>query len=250
MRLLYRHHRGIPRTGFTLVEMLVAVSIIGVLLAMLLPAVQRARQTARRVTCLSNLHQWTIALQQFAIIHDGYLPRRGQGVQPTKQLNRPDDWFNALPPLMENVPYIDLVSLDSRPKAENDSVWICPEASELDKQALLAYGISDVPQAFFPYAMNMWLSTWIAPLPDHLERVGPTSTMVFMADGLGPYCSTVPSTQPYSPVARHAGMVNIAFLDGHVASLPGDLVGCRVGDPRLPDVRWIVPGSLWTGPPF
>jgi prepilin-type processing-associated H-X9-DG protein len=54
----------------------------------------------------------------------------------------------------------------------------------------------------------------------------------------------------YSPLARHAGMVNIGFLDGHVVSLPGDLVGCGVGDPKLPDVRWIVPGSPWTGPPF
>jgi len=230
--------------------MLVVVAVIGALLAILLPAVQQARQTARRVTCLSNLHEWMIAFQQFADIHDGYLPRRGQGVMPTSVLNRPEDWFNAVPPLMENSAYIDLVTLNSQPKAQDNSVWICPEAQELDQQALLTYRISPPPPAFFAYGMNMWLSTWLTPLPDHLEHVGPTSTMVVMADGLGPYCSIVPSKLPYSPLARHAGMVNIGFLDGHASSLPGSLVGCGLGDPQLPDVRWIVPGSPWTGPPM
>jgi prepilin-type processing-associated H-X9-DG protein/prepilin-type N-terminal cleavage/methylation domain-containing protein len=239
-------------SGFTLVEILVAVAIVGALVAILLPAVQQARQTARRVACLSNLHEWMIAFQHYADIHDGYLPRRGQGVKPTQQLNQPDDWFNALPPLMENTPYTVLVAQNAKPKAQDNSVWICPESKELDAQTLAAYRITNDtdPTTFFSYGMNMWLSTTLSPLPDHLEHVGPTSTMVVMADGLGPWCSVVPSTQPYSPLARHGGLVNIGFLDGHVSSLPGDLVGCGVGDPQLPDVRWIVPGSVWTGPPL
>ena len=249
MRRLQRAIR-FERSAFTLVELLVAIAVIGVLVAMLLPAVQQARQTARRMTCLSNLHQWMIAFQEFANAHDGYLPRRGQGVQATSQLDRPDDWFNAIPPLMENQAYIDLVGLNRQPQPQDNSVWMCPEAQPLDQKILASLGVSYSPATFFAYGMNMWLSTWLSPLPDHLERVGPTSTMVVMADGLGPYCSVVPSKMSYSPVARHAGMVNIGFLDGHVASLPGDVVGCGVGDPQLPDVRWIVPGSPWTGPPF
>jgi hypothetical protein len=42
--------------------------------------------------------------------------------------------------------------------------------------------------------------------------------------------------------------VNVAFLDGHVESLLGSYVGCGVGDPQHPDVRWLVPGSSWLGP--
>ena len=242
MTLLHRQHDR--PAGFTLLELLVAVTVIGLLVALLLPAVQQARQGARRAWCQSNLHQWTIALHHFAEIHDGYLPRRGQGVQqPTTTLNRADDWFNALPVFLESQPYSDLTQLNACPKAEDNSVWICPEAVPLDTGKP-----TTTPSFFASYGMNMWLSTWNAPQPDHIERVGPTSTMVFMADGLGPQCSLVPSTQQYSPVARHAGLVNIAFLDGHVASLSGDLVGCGVSDPQLPDVRWIVPGSVWTGP--
>ncbi|HVU86194.1 MAG TPA: prepilin-type N-terminal cleavage/methylation domain-containing protein [Pirellulales bacterium] len=231
------HRRRCP-AAFTLVELLVAIAVMGVLLALLLPAVQQARQSARRVTCLSNLHEWSVALQHFVEIHDGYLPRRGQGVQQTSQLTRPDDWFNALPTYMEQRPYSELWQQGIQPRPEQASVWNCPEALDTGQTI------------FFAYGMNMWLSTWNAPQPDSIEKVGPTSTMVFMADGPGPYCSILPSKQPYSPVARHGGLVNIAFLDGHVTSLSGDLVGCGVGDPQLPDVRWVVPGSVWTGPPY
>ena len=71
-----------------------------------------------------------------------------------------------------------------------------------------------------------------------------------MADGLGPYCSTIPSTKDYSPIARHiGGTVNIAFLDGRVEAFLGEDVGCGVGDPQRDDIRWNPPNSKWPGPP-
>jgi prepilin-type processing-associated H-X9-DG protein len=73
--------------------------------------------------------------------------------------------------------------------------------------------------------------------------------MVFMADGWGPFCAVLPSSKPYSPVARHgAGTVNIAFLDGHIETFSGEDVGCRIGDPKRPDVRWYPPNTRWPGP--
>ena len=59
--------------GFTFVEMLVVIGIIGLLTAMLLPALNVAREQARRTTCLSNLRQLTMAWQLYAQEHGGRL---------------------------------------------------------------------------------------------------------------------------------------------------------------------------------
>ncbi|HWB13201.1 MAG TPA: DUF1559 domain-containing protein [Pirellulales bacterium] len=226
------------RLSLTLVELLVVVSVTALLVGLLLPAVQQARAAARRAACQSNLKQWALAVQYYADVHRGLLPRRGEGQEPTTFLDRPDDWFNALPELIENQRYITLVQKNMVPKAGDHSVWICPEAVQGPNQP-----------TFFAYGMNMWLSTWFEPMQDNIDKVGPRSTMVFMADAPGAYCSVLPAPKPYSPTARHNGFVNISFLDGHVASFPGPEVGCDIGDPKRPDVRWIVPGSTWPGPP-
>lgn len=64
------------RRGFTLIELLVVIAIIALLLAILMPALQRVRKQANAVVCMSNLHQWSICFANYTSDNDGLFPRR------------------------------------------------------------------------------------------------------------------------------------------------------------------------------
>ena len=64
------------KRSFTLIELLVVIAIIAILAAMLLPALSRSRYLARLTVCVSDLHQWGVALPAWAMDHDRKYPQR------------------------------------------------------------------------------------------------------------------------------------------------------------------------------
>jgi prepilin-type N-terminal cleavage/methylation domain-containing protein len=216
--------------GFTMIELLVVIAIIAMLAAVILSVLARAEEKGRSTQCLDNLHQWGAAFRMYADDNDDYLPRRGQGVQTLVQIDRPTDWFNALPPYFGLSSFQAMITNDLVPTVHTHSVFICPTANKPNNPGATY---------FLPYGMNMNLCPWNLTNPTKYQQVSQPDYVVAMGDAPGPYASTYPSIQAYSIVARHAGQVNLLFLAGEVQSFAGWRVGCGAGDPGLPDVRWL-----------
>jgi prepilin-type N-terminal cleavage/methylation domain-containing protein len=91
------------RTAFTLVELLVVIAIIGVLVALLLPAVQAAREAARRSSCQNNLSQLIIAVHNYEMAHGWYPPGTLEAKGPIvhAQIGYHHNWIIQILPFLE-----------------------------------------------------------------------------------------------------------------------------------------------------
>jgi len=216
--------------GFTLIELLLVIVIIAILASLFFPMLARAKSKARLAQCTNNLRQWGLAYRQYADENQDCLPRRGQGVKPLEQIDRPEDWFNALPPYLNLFPYQQIFTNKQRFTANSPSAFVCPDSTDLGSNH------------FLPYGMNMNLCPWGdsgKTEPTKFAEILRPSQVVAMADAPGPYSATYPSKNPYSPVPRHNKCVNPLFLMGNIGSFRGEYVGCASGDPGREDVRWL-----------
>ena len=127
-----RRSRGLLRPGFTLVELLVVIAIIGILMAIILPAVQGAREAGRRVTCVSNLYQMGLAANRFNEARR-YVPgwRNAVGssnyswpVMLMPYMERKDIWTAISSAPLASPPYISALACPSSPPADQVSPWL------------------------------------------------------------------------------------------------------------------------------
>jgi prepilin-type N-terminal cleavage/methylation domain-containing protein len=129
---MVQRHR--PRSAFTLVELLVVIAIIGVLVALLLPAVQQARESSRRTQCANNLKQIGLALHSFNDIYN-YLPYT--------RLDTRETWAVLLMPHVEqgnlfNQWVMTKQYYDQVPEVREKTlkVYVCPSRRSPPKKSL------------------------------------------------------------------------------------------------------------------
>jgi len=103
------------RDGFTLIELLVVVAIIGVLIALLLPAVQQAREAARRSQCKNNLKQIGLALHNYHDAFEAFPPGYvDQGLNLTEPGQGNWTWTAMLLPYLDQTPMFTLLDVGNR----------------------------------------------------------------------------------------------------------------------------------------
>jgi prepilin-type N-terminal cleavage/methylation domain-containing protein/prepilin-type processing-associated H-X9-DG protein len=168
--------------GFTLVELLVVIAIIGILVALLLPAVQAAREAARRSSCQNKLHQIGVALQNYHAAHNLFPYGANDG--DCESNTPPRDlmsWRINLLPHMENQPLFD--QLLPIAEASHGTPCTLPENRPWEKALAQQQPIPDYicPSEQLPSVRNhdrtdLWFGASTSAYASYYGCAGPVAT--------------------------------------------------------------------------
>ncbi len=232
--------------AFTLIELLVVISIVGLLMALLLPALSRVRKQARNVTCQANLRQWGIIIYEYTIRnHDKFFDNAF-----THSDIRPVSWLDAT-----RVDDNDLLlcPMATRPAPRNkynlsygntSTAWSRWQSEKFPRGYVGSYGT----QGWIGEAVGdpLPVSQWLTPLVAGAERI---PVLADCATPYGPPIDALWAPPVYEDdcvligvfcLNRHDGAINTLFMDWSVR---------KVGLKELWTLKWGKPfdtAGPWT----
>ena len=195
--------------AFTLLELLVVLSVAGILTLLLLPALARTRDTARSSTCLSHLKQWGIATQLYEVDSGGWLPADGA----PNGISTRNAWYADLPPLMGIPAYHEEGPWRTNALAPLGSpVWFCPSNPRRSNGHLL-----------FHFALNRFINgSGRDSRRMRLESVPVPSRTVWLFDNAQRAAVAGPGNLHRT---AHRSAANVLFLDGGVRRITSASAG-------------------------
>lgn len=188
--------RPLPNNiAFTLIELLVAIAVIAILAAMLLPAVQKAREAGRSIVCVNNLRQWGIALQLYMGDYQGWIPSALES----------NTWANVWYSATRLGKYVD------------------PELGKrFDKRGTTLDCPSFISKYGVQYPDYGWNRRFGYVEPPSQKRLNVEPDTLVVADVLDGFMTDKPSAWPVNGDqgvnTRHNGRANLLFIGGNVES--------------------------------
>lgn len=221
-----KRERKAQKKGFTLIELLVVIAIIAILASILFPVFARARENARRSSCMNNLKQIALGMMQYTQDYDEKNPRVNLASDSQSSDENPRGWADALRPYLKSTQIFQCPSETNQPPVGTNR----PRFS----------GVSATVAGYTDYWMNRQASQQSIVAFDF-----PAQTVLYGDGGHGahsfynvngftmdtatqandcPTTATAPPSLaiiPHGGNVRHLGGTNFAFADGHVKWIKG-----------------------------